>query len=339
MRAMKALALAALALIGGPRVDFHGLPALVVRNPAAEVLVVPEIGRVVRFSLLGDQSGGPLWVNPTLGRRFTPDAEGWNNHGGDKTWPAPQADWQRVTGRAWPPPAGFDATPFTAEVQPEQRRIELVSPVDPAYGIRVRRTIALDARAPLMTVDTVYEKVDGAPVRVAIWTITQLAPAERVFVELPARSAFPRGHVALLPAAPPALAITGDGRLLSFAHDAREKTMIGSDAAALLWMGETADLVVTHVSGRGPGPGTSPGGGLRSQIYTSPDPAAKYVELELLDRLRDLAPGQRASMRVSYRLVPRVERDPEREARRAFARPPRSPSPAAAPAVTAAAAE
>src|SRR4051812_47042940 len=102
---MRALALAAMVLFGGPRIDFHGLPALVVRNPAAEVVVVPGLARVMRFALRGEAAAaasaadGPFWINPTLGQRFAPDAEGWINHGGDKAWPAPQSDWPAVTGR------------------------------------------------------------------------------------------------------------------------------------------------------------------------------------------------------------------------------------------------
>ena len=47
------------------------------------------------------------------------------------------------------------------------------------------------AAAPILTVDTAYEKVAGAPVRVGVWTITQLTSPERLFLRLPARSAFP----------------------------------------------------------------------------------------------------------------------------------------------------
>src|SRR3954467_7564874 len=110
---MRALALAAMVLLGGPRIDFHGLPALAVRNPVAEVVVVPELGRVMRFALRGEAAttagvtgaaadDGPFWINPTLGQRFAPEADGWINHGGDKAWPAPQSDWPAVTGRGWP---------------------------------------------------------------------------------------------------------------------------------------------------------------------------------------------------------------------------------------------
>ena len=60
-------------------------------------------------------------------------------------------------------------------------------------------------------------------------------------------------------------------------------------------------------------------GGAHAQIYTSPDGAEPYVELELLGPLVDLVPGQRTSMSVRYRLVRRQNPDALEEARRVFA--------------------
>src|SRR5262245_58121782 len=104
--------------------ELHGWRAIVLRNQAAEVVIVPEIGRVMRFTLRGAAGGrggasgqadeaasGPFWTAPGIGKELPADAEGWRNYGGDKTWPAPQSDWAKVAGRGWPPPAGFDAAP------------------------------------------------------------------------------------------------------------------------------------------------------------------------------------------------------------------------------------
>ena len=60
-------------------------------------------------------------------------------------------------------------------------------------------------------------------------------------------------------------------------------------------------------------------GGAHAQIYTSPDGAEPYVELELLGPLHDLAPGQSATLTVRYRLIRREQADPLEEARRVFA--------------------
>jgi len=304
--------------------DFHGWPALVLANARVEVVVVPAIGRIMSIGFPGD--GGvsdPLWRHGALGPGLAPDENGWINYGGDKAWPAPQADWERMVGKGWPPPATFDARAYTASA--DRGAIEMVSAVDPAYGVRMRRTLRLSDDGLL--VDTAYEKIDGPPVRIAVWTITQLASPDRVFALLPAQSAFAGGHRSLLPAPPKDLRV--DGRLLSQSRHPTEKTMIANDADSLLWVGAGRDLVVDNL-GTSVGSGdqsrpTDAGaprvGGAHAQIYTSPDGAEPYVELELLGPLVDLAPGQRATMRVRYRLIRREQTDPVAEARRAFAQP------------------
>jgi hypothetical protein len=71
-------------------------------------------------------------------------------------------------------------------------QVQLVSPVDSTYGVRIRRTISLDSQKPVVTIKTVYEKVRGAPVRMSVWTITQLASPDRAFILLPQHSQFPQ---------------------------------------------------------------------------------------------------------------------------------------------------
>jgi len=224
-------------------VDFHGWPATMLGNARLEVVVVPAIGRIMSLGFAGArEASDPLWRHGQIGPALTPDENGWINFGGDKAWPAPQADWERMIGKGWPPPATFDATAYTTPAA-EASQFAMTSPVDPAYGLRVRRTMRLEN--DLLFVDTVYEKVAGAPVRVAVWTITQLVSPDRVFALLPERSAFPGGHRRVMPAAPKDLRV--DGRLLSLARDPAEKTMIASDAEALLWVGPGRDLLIEKV--------------------------------------------------------------------------------------------
>ena len=156
-----------------PGVPFHGWSALQLRNGHQRVTIVPAIGRVMGLDFAQDGAyAGPALEPPQLGAALAPDHDGWINYGGDKAWPAPQSDWPRVAGRGWPPPVTFDARPFTASIEGSQ--VEMLSAVDPAYGIRVRRRITLFN--DLMFITTTYEKVEGAPVRVGVWTITQLKP-------------------------------------------------------------------------------------------------------------------------------------------------------------------
>ena len=304
-------------------VDFYGWPATSLNNGCLEVVFVPAIGRIMRLAFAGD--GGisdPLWRHGQLGPALAPDENGWINYGGDKAWPAPQADWERIVGKGWPPPVTFDAMAYTTPTS-DPGQFEMLSPLDSAYGMQVRRTARLEDDALL--VDTAYKKVAGPPVRVAVWTITQLASPDRMFALLPERSAFTGGHRRVMPAPPKDLRV--EGRLLSLARDTTEKTMIACDADALLWIGPGRDLLIEKIEARVEAAylsrleelGAPYVDGAHAQIYTSSDAAEPYVELELLGPLVDLAAGQRALMTIRYRLMRRQEADPLAEARRVFA--------------------
>ena len=78
--------------------------------------------------------------------------------------------------------------------------------------------------------------------------------------------------------------------------------MIVNDADALLWVGAGRSLVIETTETQPADTGAPRPGGAHAQIYTSPDGAEAYVELELLGPLRDLAPGQSASLTSRYKL-------------------------------------
>jgi hypothetical protein len=298
--------------------DFHTWKAIVLSNSSAEVLIVPAIGRVMQFNLLdekGNAVAGPFWNNPAITDQLQSDSRGWRNYGGDKAWPAPQGDWPKVEGSAWPPPKAFDAMPYGAGI--DGSTVELVSPIDPAYGIRVRRTISLDPRQPVMTIETTYSKVQGASAHIGVWTVTQLNSPERAFVLLPMHFARPPGYAKLLPPTPKDLSV--NGRLLSLTRDPETRTMIGTEGEAILWVGDGPDLLIEK---RNPKPAVAgaewPERGSHSKIYTNSGNELKYVEFELLDPVRDLKPGESASLESSYTLTRRTQSDPLAEARKVF---------------------
>jgi hypothetical protein len=280
--------------------QWRGWDTKVLRNPVAEVVVVPAIGRVMQFRLLdGQEPSGAFWSHPALGPGLAADENGWINFGGDKAWPAPQADWERIVGKGWPPPRTFDAVAYTASV--EGNTVVLTSPVDPAYGMRMRRKISLHPTDAEMSIETTYEKVQGTPVRVAVWTITQLDPPDHMSVTLPETPAFPGGFRNLMPAPP--RNVSARSRELTLERDTDAKTMIATDGDRLTWHGEGREPLNLVVENETSAPaGSVWPGGAHSQIYTSPDGAEAYVELELLGPLRDLAPGQSASLTSRYKL-------------------------------------
>ena len=162
--------------------------AIVIANRKVEAIIVPTVGRIMQFRFIGED--GVFWENRELsGQKPDPKSTQWGNFGGDKSWPSPQSDWPRQSPRAWPPPVAFDSMPVSAAVQGHS--VVLTSEVDPDYGIQVQRIVELDPDRPTMRIATTFEKVQGEPVKVGVWVVTQLK--EPVAVYVPATPGAERG--------------------------------------------------------------------------------------------------------------------------------------------------
>jgi hypothetical protein len=282
--------------------------ALRLQNESVEVIVVPEVGRVMSFRFRdGDNV---FWDDVSLrGKKGDPSGAEWVNFGGDKTWPSPEAEWKTHTRREnWMPPPGFDGLPGAA--RREGDAIILTSPVDPFYGVRTSRRITLRGADPVMRIETTYEKVSGATFPVAIWVITQLRDPIAVYVPIPAGSRFPEGHFRFRDTPWPQLEHTNG--LIKVIRDPAASHKLGSDADRMLWMGEKVMCLIAtdRVAGV-----EYPDRGASAEVYTNPDPKT-YVELETLGPLAPLATGQRISETNTYTLLHRTEKNPDAEARR-----------------------
>jgi hypothetical protein len=298
---------------GASRVNYHGWPnSYVLSNGKVEAVVVPAIGRIMQFGFAGDE--GVFWENRALdGQAPDPNAEKWINFGGDKTWPAPEAEWAKHTGRKeWMPPPAFDSMPVQA--QPGVLGVTLISPLDPHYGIKTHRRIELDGNEPVMRVTTTYEKVSGKPARVGVWTITQLKDPVGVYVPISPDTIFTDRYALLSQSSPPTLKV-GAG-LISLKRDAKSSYKIGSDAGALLWVGAKYALRIDAPRQR---KAEYPDQGSSVEVYTNPDPL-QYIELETLGPLKTLKVGERLEHTVTYTLIRRTELDPEAEARKILKR-------------------
>ncbi|MBL9137899.1 MAG: DUF4380 domain-containing protein [Verrucomicrobiales bacterium] len=286
--------------------------SITIQNSKVEALIVPAIGRVLHFRLHGESS--PFWDDPSLrGKSPDPSSSEWGNFGGDKTWPSPQADWGKITPRAWPPPVAFDSLPVDAGVRRDA--VVLRSPVDPHYGIRTERVIRLAPDSTSMTITTTYEKVEGHPVKVGVWIITQLEEPVAVFAPVPTQSAYPDGFNRQSGEDLPANLKVERG-LLSLTRDLQKATKIGMDADQLLWVGPTHML---HIESPRIAGAEYPDQGSSAEIYTNPDPKT-YVELEMLGPLQTLGIGDRLSQTNTYTLLRRKHPDPQIDARRILRR-------------------
>ena len=289
-------------------ITYHNWPnSYRISNGKVQAVVVPAIGRVMEFQFAdGDNV---FWQDRSLdGKISDPNSTHWTNFGGDKSWPSPQDDWSKIIGRGWPPPAGFDAVPYEARV--EDNDVVLISPVDPSYGIRVRRRIGLDPTASRMTITTIYEKLAGPPVKVGVGVITQLRDPVRLFMVNPKQSRFPDGYVLLQFSPPENVSVKDD--FVSLSRGKKTSTQIGSDANTLLWIDEKYVLRID--SPRVPCEEYADRG-TNSTIFTAPDPQA-YVELETFGPLIVMNHGDRIERANTYTLLRRTEKNPEAEARK-----------------------
>jgi hypothetical protein len=290
-----AASLSALAGVSVTKTNYHGWSnSYLIANEAAEIIVVPAIGRVMQFRFIGE-SDGPFWENRAMdGKSPIPTSKEWGNFGGDKTWPAPQADWPKITPRSWPPPIAFDSQPVEARV--EGNKLRIISPVDPHYGIRTERLISFETSEPTMTIETTYFKVQGEPRKVAIWIITQLAEPEDVIIHLTAEK-----YVKQSKDLPINLRFDkADGFHLK--RDPSKSTKIGTTGSVLEWRNRKYSLKIESPRIAG---AEYPDEGSSAEVYTNPNPLT-YVELEMLGPLQTLKVGDSISQKNSY-LLGRVE--------------------------------
>lgn len=287
--------------------------AYIFSNGQVEAVVVPKVGRIMQFRFLGGEN--TFWENPLVyGQVPNITLEEWGaaGAGGDKTWPAPQSEWEKISGRGWPPPDTFDSIPLTVRVSSSE--VTLVSPVDRFYGMRFSRHISLELNKPVMKITTTYEKIQGKPQDVSVWTVTQFGEPVGVYAALPERSIFTQGYHQQSEDLPANFQV--ENGLLSLTRDRHKSHKIGSDASTLLWMGE-------KVSVRMDSPRLAkmsyPDNNSSTEIYTNPDPRA-YVELEFLSPLKKLQIGQTISLSTKYTLIPRTTKNAEQEARKILGR-------------------
>jgi len=292
------------------KVNYNGWrDSYILSNGIVEVVVAPVIGRIMQFRRMGEE--GVFWENQSMiGRKANSKLTEWANFGGDKTWPAPQSDWPKITSRAWPPPPAFDSLPL--EAMEKNGTLVVTSPADPHYGIRTRRKIQLLPNSPAMRITTTFEKIEGKPVRVGIWIISQMKDPAGIYIPVPVKSIFPESYSKQSSGIPKDLRVSN--RIISLKRSSETNEKIGSDSSSLIWVGTRQVLRIE--SPRLPNL-EYPDKGCSAEVYTNADPL-NYIELELLGPLRVLKPGEQMEQISTYTLRLRTSKDPLADARKAL---------------------
>ncbi len=286
---------------------------LLLGNGQVEVLVNPAIGHVQQFRFVGDTNGA-LWEDPKLFGR-APGGFGYNNYGGDRAWPSPQAAWN------WPPPKGFDGSAQTASFT--NGTITMISPVDSRYRIQMTRIIELVANQPVMRITTIFDRT-AAPSQanlltnpLGIWDDCQAAATadSRCYVPVPANSIFPNGYTtngaAQYTAALPPNFLNKNG-LISFGMPPTDHQKLGFDGGTLALVGPNIDVRVDapRVAGA-----PYPDGNSSTEIYAIQD----YFELETLSPMAALPVGGQMKFVTTFTLFHRTEATTDAEAQKVLA--------------------
>lgn len=299
-----------------------GWPGHTLSNGLVTVGVVPAIGgRIMQYDL-GKHAF--LWVNPAeLGKVHAPADDGqWRNFGGFKTWVAPQHAWRRGMGN-WPPPPTLDRGAWTIQSGPADDAsavLTLESPIETfdgwqAKGLKMARRCTLTRGSTRLRVEQAVTNGSDHPQVVSLWDVTQMAAChpgvddpDQFWVYFPKhpRSAYgPRGFMSYAtdPGSIPGLSqyheLLGDG--LVGVQYLRRGGKLGADSQAG-WIAAVDErdgftyvkrFAVKADAAYPEGPNTV-------AVYTHPDPAAPYVEVEVMSPLAELDPGKGFAFTIDW---------------------------------------
>ena len=257
--------------------------AVQMSNGTVEVVIVPQIGRIMRYGL----ADGPniLWNNPDLLGKITDmnsASKDWLNYGGDKLWPAPQERW------GWPPERALDSGPQTIKILPNHHVLMTGVAVE-KLGVQFRREIALDPTGTGVTLTNTLVNVSTKDVDWGIWEVAQTDDPTETRIALNKTGHFPTGYYVFGadPLAPDAFSLTETQLVMK--RSPTRSAKVGGDAPG----GQLEALIggmKFAFSARVEPNALYPDTGCAQEIYTNPDPA-KYVELEQLGPLKTLKPG------------------------------------------------
>ena len=277
--------------------------AVPMENASVTLTTVPEIARIMEFSLRGYPN--LIWQNPDLrGQRADPQGpqQGiWLNFGGAKLWAAPQSQWAAVFGN-WPPEYELDAAPCDLS-QLDPYRLVLQGQPSPTKGIQFQRQIQLVDQGA----DFIYTLSNRSDQTVSwgIWMVFQAIPGGKLFLPATDRTQFWLDSQFSVTGAtvPEDLRFQKQDQVYVLDQERSiYKTKLFSipDQGWLAYW--VADQVFFLLYEADPEAHYPEGEG-STEIFTDAD----YIELEHIGPLISLAPGESTSLPESWRILPAPE--------------------------------
>jgi hypothetical protein len=279
---------------------YQGWPgALQLHNAEVTLTVVPEIARIMQFSLTDHPN--IIWQDPYfLGKPADPrqaTEDYWNNFGGSKLWVAPQSRWQ-----GWPPDFHLDVAPCRAVIE-SPSTVLLQGQPSLAAGVSLDRRIQL--ATPGIDLEYIMTNTSSDPVSWGIWMVLQVVPGGQVFLPASDRSQF---WMSLSSLDPQALAPEDfhyqrmdDIYRLDHSNSEIESKLFSLPDQG--WLAYWVEDQVFFLFYRADPDAIYPEGEGSTEIYTS----QRYLELEHVSPLFLLEPGASASTQEFWRIIPAPE--------------------------------
>jgi len=288
--------------------DYHGWPALFMKNGLVTVVAVPAIGgRIMEYKL---GSHPFLWVNEAeFGKTYDPpqteEERQWHNYGGYKAWPAPQKRWG---GPPDPLGSALDGGKWTGKITAHGGQIgeiELVSPADKdVTGLQITRRIQMFASTTKVVVTDIFKNVSDEAIEWGICGVTQVrgslsisekfSEEARIYFPLNPDSRAPKGFWYLSKGPSEQFQPLDDGKLMQVSYSF-ESSKIGADVAGG-WMAYVDDIHRYAFVQRFEEQSLSeyPDQGANVEVYTSGEEFA-YMQMATLSQLYTLQPGETKS--------------------------------------------
>lgn len=279
------------------KTTFFARPAYRLTDGKTEAIIVPQIGRIMRYGKVG----GPnlLWNSPTpKGIDW-----GWINYGGDKNWLSPQSQWPAWQGANWPPDKAHDGKPHKAEVL-SGGKLRLTSPLSTSTGIRFSRILFFNEAGELVIQQTAI-KEKGAPIRAGIWSITQIVPGDAVFLPVNQKSSYKNGYYWQMKKTHEEMVSRVGPDLLRYEPKPSKhgsKVGVDSTVSAIASVRDGVAFVQKSPLPAGQYPDGADGAGFPVEFYHHGDPKVYYAELELLGPLKNFKVGGKSTHTMRWSL-------------------------------------
>lgn len=305
------------------------LAVVLVGNGEIELALLPGLGgRLVSLRCGGAEL---LWRNPeylddelrtvrprSRWRPLDGTMGSWANVGGSKTWPAPQG-WSGPGEWPGPPDPVLDSGPWalTYELPGDGSAVvRLVSPDDPASGLRVTRELVVPPAGTAFRQRDTFTNVSRGAVRWSIWEVCQVDTSTFAGPSAPGGAI----EVAVAGRAEPVSMVEADGRVPVGPAAGGTRSVGVADVVAKVGFVDATGLVrLRRPDGAGlelafavDEAATYPDGGCRVELWMQYPtagpiaslgglhPSARLVELEALSPLHELAPGESRSLDLTW---------------------------------------